>query len=88
MKDIFNLNEEEKSRIRDLHGVNILSEQMMAQAELKKKDIDAIFEKLFDEAQRLMRLIKDRRSGKSNFKMNDLVSIQKNINKEMKNLRS
>ena len=35
MKNRFNLNEEEKNRIRDLHGINILSEQKEDKGEYK-----------------------------------------------------
>ena len=66
-----------------------INEQTMAQAKLKtKEDLDVIFENLLGEAQRLTRFIEDRRSGKGNWKMKDLLSIQENINKEITNLRS
>ena len=66
-----------------------INEQTMAQAKFKtKEDLDVIFENLLGEAQRLTRFIEDRRSGKGNWKMKDLLSIQENINKEITNLRS
>jgi hypothetical protein len=54
-----------------------------------KADVDVTLENLLGEAQRLMRFIQDRRSGKDNWKKEDLLSIQENINKEITNyLRS
>jgi len=50
-----------------------------------KADMDVILENLLGEAQRLMRFIQDRRSGKDNWKKEDLLSIQENINKEITN---
>jgi len=50
-----------------------------------KADMDVILENLLGEAQRLMRFIQDRRSGKDNWKNEDLLSIQENINKEITN---
>ena len=46
---------------------------------------DELLEKMLVEAQRLMRFIKNRRSGKNNWKREDLLSIQENINKEITN---
>lgn len=50
-----------------------------------KADMDVTLENLLGEAQRLMRFIQDRRSGKDNWKKEDLLSIQENINKEITN---
>ena len=46
---------------------------------------DELLENMLGEAQRLMRFIDDRRSGKNNWKREDLLSIQENINKEITN---
>ena len=44
MKNRFNLNEEEKNRIRDLHGINILSEQKEDKGEYKPDPNDRSME--------------------------------------------
>jgi|TARA_R110000823_G_scaffold198131_3_gene329436 hypothetical protein len=81
MHNRFNINEEEKNRIRGLHKNHpIIKEQFVFDPEK-----DVILERLLVEAQRLMRFITDRNSGKDNWGNEDLSNIGNNINVEITN---
>ena len=81
MHNRFNINEEEKNRIRGLHkNHSIIKEQFVFDPEK-----DVILERLLVEAQRLMRFITDRNSGKDNWGNEDLSNIGNNINVEITN---
>ena len=77
MNNRFNLNEEEKGRIRGLHYDEYSERKfgMWEQTSVEDTETDEILEALLDGSQRLQRYIKDVRTGRNAWSKEDLRDI-------------
>ena len=76
------ISEEEKKRIRGLHKINEQgpypdpSSKVPVSTQIEEMSKDELLEKMLVESQRLIRYIEDSKSGRGNWSVKDLKSIQ------------
>lgn len=90
MKNIFNLNEEEKNIIRGLHNINEQelpfpdpTSKVSISTQIEETSKDELLENMLVQSQRLTRYIEGSKSGRGNWSVEDLKSIQTSLNENI-----